>query len=79
MRFGRRRSTTVLTVLLTVSSAILVMAQEPARASSSTVDPATRPKIGLALAGGVARGGAHIGVLEVLEELRIPVDYVRPS
>ena len=76
MRFGRRLPTTVLTVLLTVSSAIPVMAQEPARASSSTVDPATRPKIGLALAGGVARGGAHIGVLEVLEELRIPVDYI---
>lgn len=35
-----------------------------------------RPRIGLALGGGGARGGAHIGVLKVLEELRIPVDYV---
>jgi NTE family protein len=35
-----------------------------------------RPKIGLCLAGGGARGGAHIGVLKVLEELRIPVDYI---
>ena len=33
-----------------------------------------RPKIGLVLGGGGARGGAHIGVLEVLEELRVPVD-----
>jgi NTE family protein len=35
-----------------------------------------RPRIGLVLSGGGARGIAHIGVLRVLEELRIPVDYV---
>ena len=35
-----------------------------------------RPKIGLALSGGGARGSAHVGVLRVLEELRIPVDYI---
>ena len=35
-----------------------------------------RPKIGLALAGGGAKGIAHIGVLEALAELNIPVDYV---
>ncbi|MFI5180214.1 MAG: patatin-like phospholipase family protein [Thermoanaerobaculia bacterium] len=38
--------------------------------------PKKRPKIGIAFAGGGARGGAHVGVLKVLEELRIPVDYV---
>ena len=37
---------------------------------------AQRPKVGLVLGGGGARGGAHIGVLEVLEEMRIPVDCV---
>lgn len=37
---------------------------------------APRPKIGLALGGGGAKGAAHIGVLKVLEELRIPVDYI---
>jgi NTE family protein len=37
---------------------------------------ARRPRIGLVLGGGGARGGAHVGVLKVLEELRIPVDYV---
>lgn len=36
----------------------------------------SRPKIGLALSGGGARGAAHIGVLRVLEENQIPVDYV---
>lgn len=35
-----------------------------------------RPRIGLVLGGGGARGAAHIGVLEVLQELRVPVDCV---
>ncbi len=35
-----------------------------------------RPKIGLALSGGGARGAAHVGVLKVIEELQIPVDYI---
>ena len=37
---------------------------------------ATRPTVGLVLGGGGARGGAHLGVLEVLEELRVPVDCI---
>ncbi|HUP29195.1 MAG TPA: patatin-like phospholipase family protein [Usitatibacter sp.] len=37
---------------------------------------AERPKVGLVLGGGGARGGAHLGVLEVLEELRVPVDCI---
>ena len=35
-----------------------------------------RPTVGLVLGGGGARGFAHIGVLEVLREQRIPVDCV---
>ncbi|MHB8758404.1 MAG: patatin-like phospholipase family protein [Bacillota bacterium] len=35
-----------------------------------------RRKVGLALGGGAARGLAHLGVLSVLEERGIPVDYV---
>jgi len=35
-----------------------------------------RPKIGLALGGGGARGIAHIGVLKVLEEEQIPIDFI---
>ncbi len=35
-----------------------------------------RPSIGLALSGGGARGAAHVGVLRVIEELGIPIDYV---
>jgi NTE family protein len=36
----------------------------------------TRPKIGIVLSGGAAKGIAHIGVLKVLEEAGIPVDYI---
>jgi len=35
-----------------------------------------RPKIGLALGGGSAKGLAHIGVLLWLEENHIPIDYI---
>ena len=35
-----------------------------------------RPKIALVLSGGGARGGAHVGVLKVLEQNRIPVDMI---
>ena len=34
------------------------------------------PKIALVLSGGGARGLAHIGVLKVLREERIPIDYI---
>jgi NTE family protein len=36
----------------------------------------TRDKIGLVLSGGGAKGTAHIGVLKVLEQHNIPIDYV---
>jgi len=37
---------------------------------------APRPKIGVVLGGGGAKGAAHIGVLKYLEEVGIPIDYV---
>ena len=39
-------------------------------------EPKERPRVGLALAGGFARGIAHIGVLRVLREAEIPIDCV---
>jgi NTE family protein len=62
---GRR---TVLLALLALSSGSAFA--QPADAQNR------RPKIGLALGGGGARGSAHIGVLKVLEEMRIPIDYI---
>ena len=36
----------------------------------------TRPKVGLVLSGGGARGAAHVGVIRLIEQLQIPIDYV---
>ncbi len=35
-----------------------------------------RPRVGLVLSGGGAKGMAHVGVLKVIEELGIPIDYI---
>ncbi|MBY5992385.1 patatin-like phospholipase family protein [Ferrimonas balearica] len=37
---------------------------------------AERPKVGVALSGGGAKGAAHVGVLRILEQHNIPVDYI---
>jgi len=52
-----------------------VFASHPASAQSAAV-VAKDPKIGLVLEGGAALGLAHIGVLQWLEEHRIPINYV---
>src|SRR5262245_5437602 len=57
------------------SACVWSQAVPPAPASAATTAP-TRPRIGLVLAGGGARGGAHIGVLRVLEEQRVPIDII---
>ncbi len=54
--------------LLLVLSCFRAYSQAPAQAE--------RPKIALVLSGGGAKGAAHIGVIRVLEQLRIPVDIV---
>src|ERR1700686_3746963 len=45
-------------------------------AGSWAGEPATRPRICLVLSGGGARGMAHIGVLKILEDLKIPIDCI---
>lgn len=47
-----------------------------AQAPSPPPEPAARPRVGLVLSGGGARGMAHIGVLRRLEELRVPIDAI---
>src|ERR1700687_1843085 len=47
-----------------------------AYAEPVAVKPPGRPRIGVALGGGFARGIAHLGVLRVLEQERIPIDYM---
>jgi len=55
-------------------AAAIVLAVAPAGAVDAPAS--SRPKIGVALGGGAAKGFAHIGVLRWLEDNRIPVDYI---
>ena len=48
----------------------------PGDALSAELEQPKRPKIGVVFGGGGAKGAAHIGVLKVLEEQKIPVDYI---
>ncbi|MGO4905409.1 patatin-like phospholipase family protein [Flavobacterium sp. W20_MBD1_R3] len=52
-------------LLLIVFSSLTVFSQEQ-----------KRPKVGLVLSGGGAKGFAHIGVLKVLEEAGVKIDYI---
>jgi NTE family protein len=55
-------------------SLIAIMPTLPVLAADA--GDAGRPRIGLVLGGGGAKGAAHVGVLRVLDELNIPVDCV---
>ncbi|MBE2243217.1 MAG: patatin-like phospholipase family protein, partial [Burkholderiaceae bacterium] len=59
-----------------MSAPALAQAVPPTSAQQPPQEHASRPRIGLVLGGGGARGAAHIGVLEVLQELRVPVDCI---
>ena len=56
-----------------VIACLNVIAPTPA---DSEAGESKRPEIGLVLSGGGARGAAHVGVIQVLESLRIPIDYI---
>lgn len=47
-----------------------------ASASAHQLKVTNRPKVGLALSGGGARGAAHVGVLRILEQQGIHIDYI---
>jgi len=59
-----------ISVISTLNSASAAMGQ------CVRAEVTDRPKIGLVLGGGGARGYAHVGVLKKLEEMRIPYDYI---
>lgn len=64
-------------LLLAICVATLAWPGAAPRAADGT-DAALeqRPRIGLVLSGGGARGAAHVGVIRALEQMRIPVDAV---
>jgi NTE family protein len=62
-----------LVVATTIAAQVPAGSREP---DGATPAPPAGPRIGLALSGGGARGLAHVGVLKVLEEMRIPISCV---
>src|SRR6187397_3292681 len=56
-------------------SALVLSSGAPAQEVARQGEPG-RPRIGLVLSGGGARGAAHIGVLKVLEENHVPIDAI---
>ena len=69
MRRGRR-------VLLALGLALCAAGSSLAQRAPDSKPSAGAPRVGLVLSGGGARGLAHVGVLKVLEELRVPVHCV---
>jgi len=65
----RRRLAALLALALLLPGLVSAADTEPR-------SPGERPRIGLVLSGGGARGAAHIGVIKVLEEMRIPIDCI---
>ena len=62
--------------LLRILWSILLLAQTVTAYSHDSTSVSVRPKVGLVLSGGGAKGAAHIGVLKYIEEAGIPIDYI---
>lgn len=71
-------SITIGNIWCTVFSIFICLLFLPQKSFSQEVkqDSVKRAKIGLVLSGGGAKGFAHIGVLKVLEEAGIKIDYI---
>ncbi|MFQ5937186.1 MAG: patatin-like phospholipase family protein [Acidiferrobacterales bacterium] len=68
---ARVRAVLAVVVLFLASAGFCI---DSAMAQDKTAS--TRPKVGLVLGGGGARGAAHVGVLKTLEKMNVPVDYI---
>ncbi len=77
MLISRVFRTLVGSTLTIVATVAIVLAGSAAYAQTPSLASGTpRTRVGVALGGGSARGLAHVGVLEWLEEHRIPVDVL---
>jgi NTE family protein len=62
--------------LLAQAHDVAPTAPQPSAGAATGLPEGHRPRIGLVLGGGGAKGAAHVGVIALLEELRIPIDCV---
>ena len=63
--------------IITLTSLVIcnIIFANPSRLDTFQFGP-ERPKIGVVLSGGGAKGIAHVGTLQMLERLNIPIDYI---
>ena len=66
----------ICTAFWLAATAVTFAQDTPDTAPAAASAPPHRPRIGLVLSGGGARGVAHIGVLKVLEEQHVPIDAI---
>lgn len=60
-------------IILTICALVLF---RPATAHARCLESGEGPRIGLVLSGGGARGTAHVGVLQIIEQLNIPIHCI---
>lgn len=65
-----------LVVLFLLLGVCLSVSRAQQAGTANAAATSARPKVALVLSGGGARGLAHVGVLKVLEQSRVPVDMV---
>lgn len=64
-------------IILTYMLLLLVFIASSGKASAQcNTAPGHRPRVGLVLSGGGAKGAAHIGVIRAVEQAGIPIDYI---
>ena len=76
LRFLNDSISIVMMRFLKSASLILLLLIAFGASAQEPIAESTRPKVGLVLSGGGAKGAAHIGVLKYIEEAGIPIDYI---
>lgn len=69
---NKKASNRILSFVLLSFLSFIFTASPLSAGQNEAVPSQSRPRIGLVLSGGGARGIAHIGVIKVLEEMNIP-------
>lgn len=73
MPIRHMRSSSAVFAAFMAAGALAVLLPRSCPAEETVLE---RPRVGLVLSGGGARGAAHVGVIRALEEMRIPIDAV---
>ena len=71
-----RHATFILLALVMFALPPIAVGQKPNAHHPSPGTPSERPRVGLVLGGGGAKGAAEVGVLKVIEKAGIPIDFI---